>query len=186
MSSSDFQSVELERVATVEMGQSPSSTTVTSTDSGGLPFLQGNAEFSERFPKAILRCQHPPKKCEVGDALISVRAPVGALNEADQVYCIGRGLAAVRFTGADARFGYHELAYFSSQLRRVAQGTTFEAVGRDDLLGLRFPLPPRAEQRRIAEILDTLDETIRSTTLVIEKLMQIPSRPPPRSAKPWD
>ena len=157
-------------VAHVEMGQSPLSEFVSDQPERGAPFLQGNAEFTDRFPRSRLWCARPPKMARKGDALISVRAPVGALNRADRDYCIGRGLAAVRFTGMDANFGYHALARFSVALRQVAQGTTFEAVGGQQLRELALPCCPEPEQRRIAEILDTLDEAIRSTELVIDKL----------------
>ena len=157
-------------VAHVEMGQSPPSEFVSADASRGVAFLQGNAEFTEQFPRPRLWCTRPAKMAKEGDALISVRAPVGALNRADTDYCIGRGLAAVRFTGLDPDFGYHALARFSVALQRMAQGTTFEAVGGQQLRELVLPRCSWPEQERIAEILDTADEAIRETEQVIAKL----------------
>ena len=163
----------LGRVAHVEMGQSPPSEYVSEREGLGLPFLQGNAEFTDVHPKPGLWCRKPAKSALSGDALISVRAPVGAINRADQDYCIGRGLAAIRFSSVDPDFGYQALALYAAELRMVAQGTTFEAVGGNELRELRFPLAPALEQRRIAEILHTLDEAIRKTEEVIAKLQQM-------------
>src|SRR5262249_23781708 len=112
-------------VAQIHMGQSPPSEFVSEDEGSGLAFLQGNAEFTDLHPRARLWCRKPLKTAEFGDALISVRAPVGAINLADRAYCIGRGLAAVRFHKADHQFGYHAIAVRSQALRRVAQGTTF-------------------------------------------------------------
>jgi type I restriction enzyme S subunit len=140
---------------------------------GGLAFLQGNAEFTDLYPRPRLVCRKPLKTAQQGDTLISVRAPVGAINRADQAYCIGRGLAAIRFRGADADFGYQALTLSARALRRVSQGTTFEAVGGLELRGLDFPLPPLPEQRRIGEILNTLDKAIRKTEQVVAKLQQM-------------
>jgi type I restriction enzyme S subunit len=154
------------------MGQSPSSTYV-SDDEVGLPFLQGNAEFGAIFPTSRWYCSQPKKTCEPGDILISVRAPVGALNKADQKYVIGRGLAAVRFCEVAPDFGWHLLRYWARDLDRVAQGTTFKAVSRGDLNALEVLLPPQDEQLRIAWILDTADEAIRRSERVIAKLREV-------------
>lgn len=162
--------VRLDEVASANMGQSPSSTHVEDGLGAGLPFLQGNAEFGTRHPAPTLSCSQPRKTCSIGDVLISVRAPVGALNIADRVYCIGRGLAAISFGRADPVFGAHALRFYSAALRRVSQGTTFEAIGSKELLALKLWLPPLAEQRRIGEILDTLDEAIQKTEQLIAKL----------------
>jgi len=77
------------------MGQSPPSSSYNQNKKG-LPFLQGKAEFGEIYPQPIKWCDKPIKVAEKNDILISVRAPVGDLNLADQKYCIGRGLAAIR------------------------------------------------------------------------------------------
>ena len=132
--------VPLGAVADLEMGQSPPSTFVTETPGAGLPFLQGNANFTHEHPRPRLWCRRPQKTCRPADVLISVQAPVGAINVADQTYCIGRGLAAVRFSEADSRFGYHALRFFAPALARVAQGTTFDAIGRSELANLQVQL----------------------------------------------
>ena len=74
--------------------QSPDSTYYTELRRG-LPFLQGTADFGDRIPLTI----DPLYKINAKYAKrmtysISVRAPVGELNVADQKYCIGRGLSS--------------------------------------------------------------------------------------------
>ena len=169
----DWENRTLGDLAQVEMGQSPPSEYVSDQMGTGVAFLQGNAEFTDVYPMPRLWCRRPAKMSAAGDALISVRAPVGAINRADRAYCIGRGLAAVRFRSLYPDFGFHALGHRAPVLRNVAQGTTFEAVGGYELRALSFSVPPPAEQRRIAEILDTLDEGIRATEQVIAKLQQV-------------
>ena len=94
----------LKYAAEILAGQSPPSERVEPLGSD-LPFLQGNAEFGQRSPTARFQCRTAPKRCRPGDILISVRAPVGAMNWADRAYGIGRGLMAVRpLPGTDVRF----------------------------------------------------------------------------------
>jgi len=158
-------------VAELKMGQSPSSEYVSeSADKESLPFLQGNADFGSQAPQARFHCSRPLRKSKAGDILISVRAPVGEINRSDQAYCIGRGLAAVRFTGIDPKFGWHVLAHAASGLYSLAQGSTFAAIGRQELGSLVIGVPPPQEQRKIAEVLDTADEAIRSTERLIVKI----------------
>ena len=164
----DWETRRLGDVAQLNMGQSPPGSRVTDLD-GGLPFLQGNAEFGSRCPTATLQCDEAVRRSAPGDSLISVRAPVGAINRADRGYGIGRGLAAVTFDVIDPDFGHHALVEWSRDLQRVSQGTTFSAIGRTELAALQFPVPPLKEQRRIAEILDTIDETIQATERIIAK-----------------
>jgi len=70
----------------------------------------------------------------------------------------------------DPRFGAHAVRNGTAQLWRVSQGTTFEAVGSAELDAFALANPPRPEQSRIAEVLDTLDNAIRATEQVIAKL----------------
>ena len=161
--------VDLASVASITMGQAPPSSDVAESGDG-LPFIQGNAEFGFRHPSPQKVCRVPLKIAEIGDVLISVRAPVGALNMADRQLAIGRGLAAIRLRGIDSGFGWHAIASAAVQLRRLAQGSTFEAVNRDALAAMVLPRPTLAEQRKIAAILSSVDETIEKTEAVIAKL----------------
>ena len=85
----------LKEICTITMGQSPDSKTYNSKKNG-LPFFQGNADFGEKYPTARVYCSEPKKIAESNDILISVRAPIGALNFSKEQCCIGRGLASLR------------------------------------------------------------------------------------------
>lgn len=76
------------------MGQSPDSESYN-IEHNGFPFYQGNADFGRIHPMVRVWCSAPKKLAKAGDILISVRAPIGALNIADCDCCIGRGLAAI-------------------------------------------------------------------------------------------
>src|SRR6266487_3310290 len=167
---SNMQATKLGNIARIIMGQSPSSLFVSKNDSG-VPFLQGNAEFGAVTPFHNLYCSYPTRLCAPGDTLISVRAPVGDLNKADRIYCIGRGLAAIRFTKVLPEYGWHLLNEIVDNLHVVAQGTTFEAINKFDLenLSVIFHTEPN-EQRYISDILDTIDLQILYTEQLIAKL----------------
>lgn len=169
MNSANWRTARLSSIATISMGQSPTSTTVNQSGSG-MPFIQGNAEFGLRSPRPAKYCTQPRKRAHTGDILVSVRAPVGAINLADQSLCIGRGLAAVTPTDVFPEFLWHALRRGVAQLTRVAQGSTFAAVNKADLSTLEILLPSAEEQRRIAAILSSLDDVIEKTQAVIDQV----------------
>lgn len=77
---SGLDSLVLSDIAHIEMGQSPDSRYVVEDPLVGLAFLQGNAEFGTVYPEPKFGCLQPAKTCKANDVLISVRAPVGAVN----------------------------------------------------------------------------------------------------------
>ena len=166
--------ISLSQLATVTMGQSPEASCVSS-DERGLPFLQGCAEFGARVPSPKLHCSPPLRVAKAGSVLISVRAPVGTTNFADQDYCIGRGLGAVtaKPESADNIFLFHAIGQNVGFLHRRSQGSTFLAIGSKDLSTLPVPALGLSTQRRIAEILSTVDEAIEQTEALIAKYQQI-------------
>lgn len=156
-------------IAKVIAGQSPPSETYNEKGDG-LAFLQGNADFSFKHPIPELCCSSPAKIAKIGDTLISVRAPVGEINRADQNYAIGRGLAAIRATNANPDFIYQALQRWRWSLQRVAQGTTFDAVTARHFSQLRVAIPENIdEQAAIARILDAVDTAIERTWEAVER-----------------
>ena len=144
-------------IAKVIAGQSPPSETYNDKRDG-LPFLQGNADFYFKYPRASLWCTAPAKTAHAGDSLISVRAPVGEVNRADREYAIGRGLAGIRATDSDSDFIYHALQRWRWCLQRVAQGTTFDAVTARHFSQLHVAVPivqSLCSAQNVSRILET-------------------------------
>ncbi|MTE14163.1 restriction endonuclease subunit S [Nocardia aurantiaca] len=155
--------VPLKYVASINAGQSPPSADVRDLGSGQ-PFLQGNAEFGHEVPAPRFECDSAPKVAHQGDVLLSVRAPVGALNLADRLYGIGRGLNAIRAAGCDRRFLWWWMHGQREFLDSISVGSTYKAVTAEDVANLEFPIVALEEQRRIADFLDA--ETSRIDRLV--------------------
>ena len=146
--------IRLKYVAILTMGQSPPSDAVQ-IDPVGLLFLQGCAEFGSDHPTANRYCINPPRIAQKRTILLSVRAPVGRINIADQEYGIGRGLCAVQPSPEwHDRFAYWQLHVLRDDLKKVATGSTYNAVSVDDVADLNLMIPPHTEQRAIATFLD--------------------------------
>ena len=142
--------------ASVEMGQSPSSDHYNQSRDG-MPFYQGKTDFGSRHPTPRYWCSQPTKIARAGDILISVRAPVGPTNVANEDCCIGRGLAALRpHSVVDPEFFLRCLEAFEPALAALGFGTTFVAINKKHLVSFPIPLPPPAEQRRIVARIDDL------------------------------
>ncbi len=77
------------------MGQSPPGTTYNETGKG-TPFYQGRTDFGFRYPTRRVYSTAPTRFAEPGDTLVSVRAPVGDVNMANERCSVGRGVAAIR------------------------------------------------------------------------------------------
>ncbi|EGR2700274.1 putative type I restriction-modification system specificity determinant [Vibrio diabolicus E0666] len=160
----------LKYVASINMGQSPSSEDCN-IDGIGVPFLQGNAEFGVKSPTEKQFCPIPKKVAKAGDLLFSVRAPVGSLNFANKDFGIGRGLCSIRGTNAISQsFLWWVLPSYKYQFDAIATGSTFEAVSAEEVGNLNLALPPILEQTQIANFLD--HETAKIDTL-IEKQQQL-------------
>jgi len=170
----EWEVVNLGDIASIIMGQSPPSSTYNKDDIG-LPFLQGKMEFGNIHPSPVMYCSEPIKIAEANDVLISVRAPVGDVNLAPYKLCIGRGLAAIRFDEkkADFLFYFYYLQKIKTFLEALGKGSTFKALVKDDLESLKVPLPPLEEQKKIAEILFTVDKKLEIERKRKEKLERI-------------
>lgn len=151
----DWKWERLEDVCEITLGQSPPGSTYRNQPCG-LPFFQGKADFGDLHPTPTTWCVAPKKVAEVGDILISVRAPVGPTNIANVKCCIGRGLASLRCRKDVHRdFMLLGLKLYETDLATQGSGSTFAAITGSQLRAFEMPLPLLfSEQKRIFEILN--------------------------------
>ena len=167
----------LKYIADLNMGQSPPSEEYNS-DQLGTPFLQGNAEFGPHHPTPKIYCPTANKHAIPGNILLSVRAPVGAINIADQEYGIGRGLCAIRprTNQLERRYAKYLLEVVRTELYVVATGSTYDAVTVDEVFNMTCVVPPISEQTQVADFLDRktkqIDELIAAEQRKIELLKE--------------
>lgn len=161
----------LEEICAINMGQSPDSSTYNE-DGNGLPFFQGNADFGEIYPAVRMWCSEPTKIAREKDILISVRAPIGALNIANCECCIGRGLAALTVNEdiCAQEYLWHVLSGKVDELNSKGTGSTFKAINKKTLSETEIPLPPIDEQRKIAAVLDKVSDLIAKRHQQLDKL----------------
>jgi type I restriction enzyme S subunit len=166
----------LKTIAKINMGQSPDNDDCN--DAGdGVPFLQGNADFGSYSPSPRIYCTLARKTAKRHDILLSVRAPVGAINIADQVYGIGRGLCAVSpLVESLGRFVYHFLEVAKEELFSVATGSTYESVSVEQVGNSHFCVPSVEEALGIGRFLDretgTIDALVEEQQRLIELLKE--------------
>lgn len=151
----------LKDIAQITMGQSPDSSSYNE-ERRGLPFFQGNADFGELYPTERVWCSAPKKVAKANDILISVRAPIGALNYARDECCIGRGLAAVSIeNSAERQYIFHLLKARHDELNRKGTGSTFKAINKSVLEDLQVPVISPAEKQQATQIMNSAEHIIR-------------------------
>ena len=146
--------IALKNICKINMGQSPDSSSYND-NKDGIPFFQGNADFGEKYPVTRVWCNAPIKVAQPNDILISVRAPIGALNFAKEECCIGRGLAALTpdRSKVSLEFIYWVLKWKKAELNSKGTGSTFKAISRKVLEETLVPAIDFEKQYEYAEIL---------------------------------
>lgn len=109
-----------------------------------------------------------------GETLISVRAPVGDVNQALDKCIIGRGVASAlhksnssAYTFALLKSLYPRLAYFNGE------GTVFGAINRSDFNNLLIVEPPAILVEHFETICGPMDEIMRNMFLSTEALTKL-------------
>ncbi|MGE6995361.1 restriction endonuclease subunit S [Pseudomonas sp. NPDC047961] len=125
------------------MGQSPPGDSFN-TEYIGIPMFQGNADFGFRFPVNRVFTTEPKRFAQPMDTLISVRAPVGAQNMANQECCIGRGVAAFRYRKNSNfyTYTYFKLRSLMTEIMKFNdEGTVFGSISKSDLEAITSSIP---------------------------------------------
>ena len=168
--------VQLREMCCITMGQSPNSDSYNE-EREGVPFFQGNADFGERYPSVRTWCKEPKKMAKNGDVLISVRAPIGAINYARETCCIGRGLAALspKTDKVSKEFIFWVMKSRCKELQMKGTGSTFKAISKKILEEVKIPLYPLEKQIEYSLVLEkvyAIIETYKSELQKLDELIQ--------------
>lgn len=143
----------------ITMGTSPTGNCINETQEG-IPFYQGKADFGFRYPSIRTYTTKPIRFAKHDDTLLSVRAPVGALNKSIKRCCIGRGIAAIHSEEYPS-LAYYECSSLQPQFEKYnGDGTTFGCIGKDDLHSISSVIPPASIANRFERIVSQLDKMI--------------------------
>ena len=164
---------ELCEIADITMGVSPSGTSYN-TDGNGEVFYQGRAEFGFRFPKRNMYTSEAKRIAEADTVLVSVRAPVGDINVAEERCCIGRGLASVKSKNNCNSF----ILYLMHNLKPVfnrfnGEGTVFGSINKKAFEELQVLIPDEKAISDFESIANSLDCLIKKTEQESRRLAQL-------------
>jgi type I restriction enzyme, S subunit len=139
------------------------------TESIGVPYLTGPADFHGKTPVATKYVQNPKVCCDRNDILITVKGSgTGSIAIADKKYCISRQLMAIKCKGIDPVFAQYIIEMNEKIFNKNAAGL-IPGISRIDVLNLKVPKIKIPEQKAIADILSTWDEAIEKTEKLIKE-----------------
>jgi len=140
----------------------------TNSEGLGVPYLTGPADFIDKRPFATKHTKLPKVCCERDDILITVKGSgTGSIAIADKKYCISRQLMAIRCKAIDPIFTQYLIERNERKFNSIAAGL-IPGISRIDVLNLNVPEIQLPEQKAIADLLSTWDETIEKTERLIQ------------------
>jgi type I restriction enzyme S subunit len=147
-----FPTKRLGDVANIVMGQAPEGSEYNTTGDGW-PLIAGAADLGEEFPNPNKWTRSAPKTCMKDDIILCIRATIGDMNWADKVYCLGRGVAAIRPKDLNISKEYlFAILYLEKDyLASRGTGSTFRQIIADELADCPIPLAPDIIQEEIAK-----------------------------------
>ncbi|WP_320186916.1 restriction endonuclease subunit S [Macrococcoides caseolyticum] len=144
-------------VVKITMGQSPNSINYTNNPDDYI-LVQGNADMKNGFVHPRVWTTQITKTAEVGDIILSVRAPVGDVAKTDYDIVLGRGVAGIK--GNQFIFQllkkYKEDGYW----KKISTGSTFESINSNIIKEAKLLLPSAKEQNYLGDFFYEMDQTI--------------------------
>lgn len=165
----EWKQCKLSEIADIIMGQSPKSD-YYNTEGKGIPFLQGNRTFGMKYPFFDTWTTKVTKEAQAGDVIMSVRAPVGALNITTEDVCLGRGVCGLRMKNGRQDFLFYLMKFSMPQLLNKETGTIFGSVNRNDISNLTVLVPEDNVQDKVSHILKNIDDKIENNNKINRNL----------------
>lgn len=150
------------------MGQAPPGAECNK-ERKGTPFIKAG-EFGIERPIIVEWTTKPLKLARRNDTLLCVvGATSGKVNKGEDC-AIGRSVAAIRAdeNKLDKDYLYRFVCSWTKRLRAMSQGAAQTVISKEMISNLQIPLPPLAEQQRIAKILDAADSLRKKTQQIID------------------
>ena len=155
-------------IANITMGQSPDGSSYNEEGKGEI-FYQGSTDFGIRFPSVRMYTTAPTRFAKQGDILMSVRAPVGAVNIANTDCCIGRGLSAINSKIGSTTYTYFVIHYLKVRFDSMnSAGTTFGSITKEELYSLPVVIPTD----KVIKIFESVSKPIFDKQMAIGHEMQ--------------
>jgi len=160
----------LKDIATIIMGQSPKSEHFN-YEGEGMPFMQGKTEFGKFSPSIVKYTTKTTRVAKNNSILFTVRAPVGALNIANQDICIGRGLASIDSNDGDNYFLYYLIKNHHSLFLSESGEGVYDSINKTNLNNVKLFIPSNIDLRKkIGAILGAYDDLIENNLKRIKLL----------------
>ena len=128
-------------------------------------------------PKELAATEAPSRarrRVKSGDILVSTVRPnlrgFARVLQAPDNLVASTGFAVLTpLAEVDGSFVYHQIMteQFAGYLEKATTGQAYPAIRTSDVTSYAIPLPPLAEQRAIAAVLDSVDEAVERTEEVI-------------------
>lgn len=155
------------------MGQSPPGSTYN-MERIGVPFFQGCTDFGDVFPAERVYCSQPTRFARARDLLMSVRAPVGALNIAGADCSIGRGLCAIRHKSGSTGLTQEFVKACMARIENAAgEGALFNSLSKQQLASLPVLVANKTITDAMASLLDPLTSRRIAAAQQAEHLMSL-------------
>jgi type I restriction enzyme, S subunit len=155
------------------MGQSPPGTSYNENGEG-MVFYQGRTDFGFRFPTNRLYTTEPKRIAKPLDTLVSVRAPVGDINMANEICCVGRGLSSVRHKSNAYSFTYYMMKSLEPVFNGFeGEGTVFGSINKSNFESIEILIPSEDIISEFETVINPIDNKILENTKQIQSLTQI-------------
>ena len=160
----------LGEICKITMGQSPNGATYSEIPSDYI-LVQGNADLKNGFVYPRIYTTQKTKMAYIGDLIMSVRAPAGAMGKTLYNVVLGRGVAGIKGN----EFIYQNLIKFDMEgyWSSFSAGSTFESLNSNVIFNAKISIPNSEEQEKIGAFFSKLDKLISLHQSKFEKLQKI-------------
>ena len=128
----------------VTMGQSPNGSTYSEIPSKYI-LVQGNADLKDGWVFPRIWTTQKTRVANVGDIIMTVRAPAGAVGKTSYNVVLGRGVSGVKGN----EFIYQSLVKMDidGYWKKLAAGSTFESINCDDVNEANLMVPKDIDEQ---------------------------------------